>query len=90
MGAPHSIIIVLAQRMSPGKIGMASGLVLGFTFASGAIGNLFSGVLADWLDLPGLFQILAFLSGVTAVLALSLKGKSTPEFDPTQSTSQYD
>ena len=90
VGAPHSIIIVLAQRMFPGKIGMASGLVLGFTFASGAIGNLFSGILADWLDLPRLFQILALLCAVTAILALTLKRKTTPELELAQSASQYD
>jgi FSR family fosmidomycin resistance protein-like MFS transporter len=47
IGASHSIIVVLAQRLLPGKSGVASGLVLGFTFASGSIGAFFSGIIAD-------------------------------------------
>ena len=90
VGAPHSIIIVLAQRMSPGKIGAASGLVLGFTFASGAIGNLGSGIIADWFDLPRMFQFLACLSGVAAVMALTLKRKTKPDVELVHSPSQYD
>jgi FSR family fosmidomycin resistance protein-like MFS transporter len=80
VGAPHSIIIVLAQRMLPGQMGAASGLVLGFTFASGAIGNLISGFMADWWTLPRLFLILAALSCTAALLALSLK-RSTAAAD---------
>jgi hypothetical protein len=38
VGAPHSIIIVLAQSMLPDTMGAGSGLVLGFSFAIGAIG----------------------------------------------------
>ncbi len=77
VGAPHSIIIVLAQRMLPGRMGAASGLVLGFTFASGAIGNLISGVIADALTLPNLFVTLAVLSSVASILALTLQPSSS-------------
>jgi FSR family fosmidomycin resistance protein-like MFS transporter len=90
VGAPHSILIVLAQRMLPGQMGAASGLVLGFTFASGAIGNLFSGFIADWADLPSLFHILAALCGVAAVLALSLKRRTIPSAAPSPTQPQYD
>jgi len=76
VGAPHSIIIVLAQRMLPGRMGAASGLVLGFSFASGAIGNLFSGLIADWWDLSRLFIVLAVMSCIASVLALTLKRSS--------------
>lgn len=76
VGAPHSIIIVLAQRMLPGQMGAASGLVLGFTFASGAIGNLVSGMIADWLDLPRLFLTMACICCIASFLALTLKRSS--------------
>ncbi len=79
IGGPHSIIIVLAQRRMPGQMGAASGLVLGFTFASGALGNLLSGVLADWLDLPRLFMILAVVCCSAALLTLSLKRREDPQ-----------
>ncbi len=47
IGISHSPIVVHAQAMMPAYEGTASGAVLGFTFATGAIGILASGVLAD-------------------------------------------
>ncbi len=82
IGAPHSIIIVLAQRMLPGQMGAASGLVLGFTFASGAIGSLMSGLIADWWDLPHLFMLMAFLSFGASFLSLTLRKSSASETSP--------
>jgi FSR family fosmidomycin resistance protein-like MFS transporter len=59
IGASHSIIVVLAQRILPGKSGVASGLVLGFTFASGSVGAFFSGLIADVSSFQFLFLMLA-------------------------------
>lgn len=67
-GATHSIIVVLAQRRMPSGIALASGLVLGFMFTSGALGTLLSGYLADLLGLPVVFT----LSGVLVLLAAGL------------------
>lgn len=67
IGASHSIIVVLAQRLLPGKSGVASGLVLGFTFASGSIGAFFSGIIADTSGFPLLFMILAGLMMLSTV-----------------------
>ncbi|MDF1500822.1 MAG: MFS transporter [Anaerolineales bacterium] len=58
IGASHSILVVLAQRLLPGKSGVASGLVLGFTFASGSIGAFFSGWIADKFGFQLLFIVL--------------------------------
>lgn len=60
-GASHSIIVVLAQRLFPGGMGLASGLILGFMFSSGAIGTLASGYLADSVGLIYVFQLSAGL-----------------------------
>jgi FSR family fosmidomycin resistance protein-like MFS transporter len=67
-GATHSIIVVLAQRQMPSGIALASGLVLGFMFTSGALGTWFSGYLADLRGLPVVFT----LSGVLVLLAAGL------------------
>jgi FSR family fosmidomycin resistance protein-like MFS transporter len=61
IGASHSIIVVLAQKLFPGKSGVASGLVLGFTFASGSIGAFFSGMIADQSGFQFLFLFLGGL-----------------------------
>lgn len=69
IGASHSIFVVLAQRLLPGKSGVASGLVLGFTFASGSIGAFFSGMIADVSGFQLLFLVLGgimILSTITS------------------------
>lgn len=70
LGASHSIIVVLAQRMLPRRVGAASGLVLGLIFASGSVGTLISGGLADELGFGAVFLTAAATSAVAAVLAL--------------------
>ena len=71
-GASHSIFVVLAQRMMPGKTGTASGLVLGFTFTSGALGTLVSGFQADFAGFTVMFLTLAGFTLLAALLAFRL------------------
>ena len=71
VGSSHSIIVVLAQRMMPRSVGAASGLVLGFTFASGSLGALVSGYLADLAGFGVVFLAAAGASAGAAFLALS-------------------
>jgi FSR family fosmidomycin resistance protein-like MFS transporter len=71
-GASHSILVVLAQRMMPGKTGTASGLVLGFTFTSGALGTFVSGFQADTAGFPLMFLTLALFTLIAALLAFRL------------------
>jgi len=72
-GAPQGIIVVLAQRMLPIRIGAASGLVLGFTFASGAVGTLLSGLQADLVGFNPVFVTTAAIATAGALMALRLK-----------------
>lgn len=74
-GATHSIIVVLAQRMIPTGMAMASGMILGFMFASGAVGTLLSGYLADLYGVSMVFQLSALIALAAAGLALSLPKK---------------
>jgi FSR family fosmidomycin resistance protein-like MFS transporter len=50
-GLSFSIIMVLAQSLLPGGKGLASGFTMGFMFASGAVGNVVNGWVADWFGL---------------------------------------
>jgi FSR family fosmidomycin resistance protein-like MFS transporter len=100
LGGSFSIVVVLAQRIIPAGKGFASGAILGFSFISGAIGNLFIGVLADGslslsaadpasvsggVGLETMFQIVAGLALVAAVLALMLpKWVSSPALSEDQ------
>jgi FSR family fosmidomycin resistance protein-like MFS transporter len=60
-GAVHSILVVLAQRRLPGGMALASGLILGYMFTSGAIGTLLTGYLADLHGTPVVFYLSALL-----------------------------
>jgi len=66
-GATHSIVVVLAQRIIPGGMALASGLILGFMFSSGALGTLMTGYMADQWGFSAVFQ---FTAGITLVAAL--------------------
>ena len=69
-GGVYSIIVVTAQRMVPGGMSTASGLILGFMFSSGAIGTYFSGHLADLYGFVPLFHMTALIALTAGALAL--------------------
>jgi FSR family fosmidomycin resistance protein-like MFS transporter len=78
-GAPHSILVVSGQRIIPAGMGLASGLILGFMFSSGALGTLATGYLADAWGFSRVFLFTGGLVLVAAVLALALQVENKPE-----------
>ena len=72
-GSTHSIIIVLAQQIIPSGMAFASGLILGFMFASGALGALLSGYFADLWGFPTMFAFTAVIALIAALLTASLQ-----------------
>lgn len=72
IGAPHSILVTTAQRAMPGKAALASGLILGFMFASGSFGSYLSGLAADRLSLGLVLQANALIASVAVLLSLLL------------------
>lgn len=72
-GACYSILIVHGQRLLPGRAGASSGLILGFTFASGSLGTLLSGVQADRYGFEAVFVTTAGLCVLGGVLALATR-----------------
>lgn len=75
VGGQHSVLVVHAQRLLPVKKGFAAGLILGFTFASGAFGTWIVGIAADSYSLPLMMEIMALLGLPAALLALTLPGR---------------
>lgn len=75
-GSVHSIMVVLAQRMISGGMALASGLILGFIFSSGALGMLFTGSIAETYGFPTVLAMTAGLVLVASPLAWMLKEKS--------------
>jgi FSR family fosmidomycin resistance protein-like MFS transporter len=54
-------IVVFAQELVPGKVGMISGLFFGFSFGMGGLGAAGLGELADHVGIEAVYRICAFL-----------------------------
>lgn len=54
-------IIVFAQELMPGRVGMISGLFFGFAFGMGGIGAAVLGELADLASIGFVYRVCAFL-----------------------------
>jgi FSR family fosmidomycin resistance protein-like MFS transporter len=61
LSSAFSAILVYAQELMPGRIGMISGLFFGFAFGMGGIGSAVLGVLADHTSIYYVYQVCAFL-----------------------------
>ncbi|NCC37352.1 MAG: MFS transporter, partial [Chloroflexia bacterium] len=74
IGGQHSVLVVHAQRMLPVQRGFAAGLILGFTFASGAIGTWVAGQLANQVGMQTVMVWATLLGLPAALLALAMPG----------------
>ena len=79
VGGQHSVLVVHAQRLLPTGKSFASGLILGFTFASGGVGTWLGGSAADSVGLLLVMQIVTLLGLPCALLAMTLPGRAQQE-----------
>jgi FSR family fosmidomycin resistance protein-like MFS transporter len=63
-------IVVYAQELVPGKVGMISGLFFGLAFGAGGIGAAWLGALADATSLEYVYKLCAFLPLIGLLTAL--------------------
>ena len=61
LSSAFSAILVYAQELMPGKIGLVSGLFFGFAFGVAGIGSALLGVLADARDIHFVYYLCSFL-----------------------------
>jgi FSR family fosmidomycin resistance protein-like MFS transporter len=61
LSSAFSAILVYAQELIPGKVGMIAGLFFGFAFGMGGIGSALLGALADSTSIQYVFKVCAFL-----------------------------
>lgn len=61
LASAFSAIIVYAQELVPGKVGMIAGLFFGLAFGSAGIGSAALGQLADHTSIEFVFAVCAFL-----------------------------
>jgi len=60
MASSFPTILIFAQELMPGKVGMVGGLFFGFSFGSGAIAAAFLGGLADRVGIETVFVLCAY------------------------------
>ena len=63
-------IVVYAQELMPGRVGMVSGLFFGAAFGMGGIGAAVLGVLADYTSIDFVYRVCAFLPAFGILAAL--------------------
>lgn len=66
------VSLVAAQRLLPGRTGIASGVILGLGFVTGGIGVPITGRIADEVGLSTALMSLSALLAVAALLVLSI------------------
>lgn len=71
-------IVVYAQELMPGKIGMISGLFFGLAFGMSGVGAGLLGLLADHTSIGFVYRVCAFLPALGLVTAL------LPNIEPPQ------
>jgi FSR family fosmidomycin resistance protein-like MFS transporter len=63
-------IVVYAQELVPGRVGMISGLFFGFAFGIGGLGAAALGWIADHTSIETVYSLCAFLPAIGLLTAL--------------------
>jgi MFS transporter, FSR family, fosmidomycin resistance protein len=69
LASAFSAILVYAQELVPGRVGMISGLFFGFAFGMAGVGAALLGVLADHTSVNFVYQVCAFLPAIGLLTA---------------------
>jgi FSR family fosmidomycin resistance protein-like MFS transporter len=79
LSSAFSAILVYAQELLPGKVGMIAGLFFGFAFGMGGLGAALLGQLADAKGIEYVYQLCAFLPaiGLLAVFLPNLRQRES-------------
>jgi FSR family fosmidomycin resistance protein-like MFS transporter len=70
-----SVTIVMAQRLLPNRLGVASGLMVGFAIGTGGIGVTLLGIVADNFGVPVALESIMVLPFIGFLLSLVVKYK---------------
>jgi len=75
MISTFSVTIVMAQKLLPNRLGVASGLMVGFAIGTGGIGVTLLGVVADNFGVPVALESIMVLPFIGFILSLIVKYK---------------
>lgn len=79
LASAFSAIVVYAQELVPGRVGLISGVFFGFAFGMGGIGAAALGALADEIGIQAVYSLCAFLP-VIGLLAAFLPDLEKPAY----------
>jgi FSR family fosmidomycin resistance protein-like MFS transporter len=73
-------IVVYAQELLPGRVGMISGMFFGFSFGMGGVGAAVLGWLADQTSITFVYKVCAFLPAIGFLTAFlpNIGGEKNP------------
>jgi len=69
LASAFSAILVYAQELIPGKVGLVAGLFFGFAFGMGGLGSALIGNLADKTSINHVFSVCAYLPLIGLITA---------------------
>jgi MFS transporter, FSR family, fosmidomycin resistance protein len=69
LASAFSAIIVFAQELMPGRVGLISGLFFGFAFGVAGIGAAVLGILADYHGITYVYHLCAYLPAIGLLAA---------------------
>jgi MFS transporter, FSR family, fosmidomycin resistance protein len=84
LASAFSAIIVFAQELAPGKVGLIAGLFFGFAFGIGGIGAAALGALADVKGIDFVYSVCSYLPafGLFAVFLPNMEGPRKNKLTP--------
>jgi FSR family fosmidomycin resistance protein-like MFS transporter len=68
-----SVTIVMAQKLLPNKLGIASGLLVGFAIGTGGIGVTLLGLIADHFGVPAALRSIMIIPLMGFIMSLFLR-----------------
>jgi FSR family fosmidomycin resistance protein-like MFS transporter len=78
LSSAFSAIVVYAQELMPGRVGMVSGMFFGFAFGMAGVGAAVLGALADWTSIEFVYRVCAFLPVIGLLTAFLPNVESAP------------
>jgi FSR family fosmidomycin resistance protein-like MFS transporter len=70
LASAFSAILVYAQELLPGRVGLVSGLFFGLAFGTGGLGAALLGKIADRTSLDFVYHVCAWLPAIGLLTAL--------------------
>ena len=68
MASSFPAILVYAQELAPGRVGMIGGLFFGFAFGTGGLGAALLGILADHTSLDFVYRLCSVLPAIGVLM----------------------